>query len=40
VEARDIEERRYCLNAVLELDSDNEPATLALLVLDQRRPHR
>jgi hypothetical protein len=37
-ETDDIEEKRRCLNAVLQLDPENEPATLALLVLDQRRP--
>jgi hypothetical protein len=37
-EADDIEEKRHCLNAVLQLDPENEPATLALLVLNQTRP--
>jgi len=37
-EADDTEEKRRCLNAILELDPENEPATLALLVLDQKRP--
>jgi len=37
-QADDLEEKRRCLNAVLELDPENEPATLALLVFDQRRP--
>jgi len=37
-EAGDIEDKRRCLNAILELNPDNEPASLALLVLDQRRP--
>lgn len=36
--ADDIEEKRRCLNAVLQLDPENRPASLALLVLDQRRP--
>jgi len=36
--ADELEEKRRCLNAVLQLDPENEPATLALLVLDQRRP--
>jgi len=36
--AETLEEKRRCLNAVLHLDPENEPATLALLVLDQRRP--
>jgi hypothetical protein len=34
----DVEEKRRCLNAVLELDPENEPASLALLLFDQRRP--
>ena len=37
-EAGDVEEKRRCLHAVLELDPENEPASLALLVLDQDRP--
>ncbi|MCJ7619195.1 MAG: hypothetical protein MUP64_03120 [Anaerolineae bacterium] len=37
-EAHNTEEKRRCLNAILELDPENEPATLALLVLDQKRP--
>lgn len=37
-ESQDIEEKRRCLAAVLELDPENEPASLALLVPDQRRP--
>lgn len=37
-ETKNLEEKRHCLNAILELDPENEPATLALLVLDQRRP--
>jgi len=36
--ARTAEEKRRCLNSVLQLDPDNEPATLALLVLDQKKP--
>ena len=34
----DLEEERRCLNAVLHLDPDNEPASLALFLLDQKRP--
>jgi hypothetical protein len=37
-EAKGIEDKRRCLNAILQLDPDNEPASLALLLLDQRRP--
>ena len=37
-EAEDVESKRCCLNAILELDPENEPASLALLVLDQARP--
>ena len=37
-EADDIEEKRHCLNRVLGLDPENGPASLALLVLDQRTP--
>lgn len=37
-EADDTEEKRRCLNAILEPDHNNEPASLALLALDQRRP--
>jgi len=37
-EADDTEEKRRCLNAILELDPENEPASLAPLVLDQSRP--
>jgi len=33
-----LEEKRLCLNSVLELEPENEPASLALLVLDQERP--
>lgn len=36
--APDTEEKRRGLNAILELDPENEPALLALLVLDQSRP--
>jgi len=36
--AEDLEDKRHCLNAVLELDPENEPASLALLLLDQTRP--
>lgn len=37
-EADTLEEKRRCLKAVLQLDPDNEPASLALLLLDQERP--
>jgi hypothetical protein len=37
-EAQDTEDKRRCLNAILDLDPDDEPASLALLLLDQRRP--
>ncbi|HUW12273.1 MAG TPA: hypothetical protein VM537_21285 [Anaerolineae bacterium] len=37
-EADGLEEKRRCLDAVLQPDPKNEPATLALLVLDQKRP--
>jgi len=37
-EADPLEEERRCLNAVLQLDPENEPASLALLLLDQQRP--
>lgn len=37
-QADELEDKRRCLNSVLELDPENEYATLALLVLDQRRP--
>lgn len=36
--ADDVEEQRRCLNAVLQLDPDNETATLPLLLLEKRRP--
>jgi hypothetical protein len=36
--AEDLEQKRHCLDAVLELDPENEPASLALLLLDQKRP--
>jgi hypothetical protein len=32
------EAKHRCLNAALRLDTDNEPAALALLFLDQKRP--
>jgi len=35
---RDLEGKRRCLDAVLQLEPENETASLALLVLDQRRP--
>ena len=34
----DLQQKRRCLNAVLYLDPHNEPASLALLLLDQKRP--
>jgi len=37
-EADNLEEKCRCLIEVLRLDPENEEATLALLVLDQRRP--
>lgn len=37
-ESHDIQEKPRCLNAVLQLDPENEPASLALLLFDQRRP--
>jgi hypothetical protein len=37
-QADDVEEKRRCLNAVLQLDPENEAASVALLVLDQTRP--
>ena len=37
-DTQDIEKKRHCLNAVLELEPENEPASLALLLLDQKRP--
>jgi hypothetical protein len=36
--SRATEEKRRSLNAVLQLDPENQPLSLALLVLDQRRP--
>jgi hypothetical protein len=36
--ASDTEEKRRCLNAALDLDPENEPASLALLLLDRKRP--
>jgi hypothetical protein len=36
--SRDTQDKRRCLNAVLRLDPENEPASLALLLLDQQRP--
>jgi hypothetical protein len=36
--SRDAQDKRRCLHAVLQLDPDNEPASLALLLLDQQRP--
>ncbi len=37
-QADSLEEKRRCLKAVLQLDPDNEPASVALLLLDQERP--
>ena len=37
-QADDIEEKHRCLNAVLRPDPDSEHASLALLILHQRRP--
>lgn len=37
VKSDNVEEKRRCLNTVLELDPQNEPGTLALLLFDQRR---
>jgi hypothetical protein len=37
-EADDLEEKRQCLREVLLLDPENDAATLALLLLDHRRP--
>ena len=38
VETDDLQKKRRCLNAVLQLDPENEPASLALFLLDQKRP--
>jgi len=38
VEAEDLQTKPSCLNAVLDQDPENEPATLALLLFDQRQP--
>jgi hypothetical protein len=37
-DTQDAEDKRRSLKAVLELDPENEPASLALVVLDQARP--
>lgn len=37
-EAPTLEEKRRCLEAVLQVEPENEAATLALLVVDQKRP--
>lgn len=37
-EADTLEDKRLCLEAVVRLDPENEAASLALLLLDQRRP--
>jgi hypothetical protein len=37
-ESSDLQDKRRCLHAVLRLHPDNEPASLALLLLDQKRP--
>jgi hypothetical protein len=34
----DLQGKRHCLNAILEPDPENEPASLALVLFDQRRP--
>jgi len=36
--ADDIEEKRRCLSAILELDLENEPATLVMVTPGQGRP--
>ena len=36
-EADDLTEKRLCLKAILQVDPENETASLALLVLDGRR---
>lgn len=36
-EADNLEEKRRCLNAVLQLDPENETASMALLALDRTR---
>jgi len=36
--AKDLVDKRHCVNTILELDPENEPASLALLVLDRKRP--
>jgi hypothetical protein len=38
VQTDHLEEKRRYLNAILELDPENEPATLALPLFNQRRP--
>ena len=37
-DTQEVEHKRRCLKAVLEIHPDDEPASLAFLVLDQRRP--
>jgi len=36
--SRNTEDKRRCLHAVLQFDPENEPPSLALLLLDQQRP--
>ncbi len=36
--SRNTEDKRRSLHAVLQLDPDNQPPSLALLLLDQQRP--
>jgi hypothetical protein len=37
-ETQGIQEKRRCVNAVLRLDPENEPASLLLLHFDRRQP--
>jgi len=37
-DSQGVENKRRSLNAILELDPENEPTSLALLVPDQERP--
>jgi hypothetical protein len=37
-ETEGLELKRPCLNSVLDMDPENEPATSALLLFDQSRP--
>jgi hypothetical protein len=36
--ADDLDRKRHCLQAVLQVDPENEPASLAPLLLHQQRP--